>query len=385
MTYTSSPSLSLTLSSPLYSFLDISYEVDFNTDRNWHAITNYSHFILGCGFFLLAILLTLKTWQIRDYTNREDVKQFIMDYIQDRWFLRGGVKILGFMIMACAVVVGVLASLYAISQQNDYNAPPPIVLGTVGCVCLSAILGIFFLGTPIHFFSFTFLPSLPLPAYFIRKAAEAVFVQYVSQNVNYTSAIILKRVVKSKVELAIVTVVLIFLPVIYTLFRSLMSMLSFSTFPSSLSVITDWNDNHAMPHRIKYNFNTPCYFDAFPPYTMDLSKSDCPNYDSASPDLPQRNQGHPSYLARLSPSTGFYDDVNILSCDSVLGISFYSVAFVLTLLYVVIFVWFISNIIRAATKQLQTSRWYDAVASIVQKYLLEHSIFQVLLILSPAC
>jgi uncharacterized membrane protein YoaK (UPF0700 family) len=53
-----------------------------------------------------------------------------------------------------------------------------------------------------------------------------VFVQYVSQNVNYTSAIILKRVLKSKVELAIGTVIFIFLPTIYTLFRSLMSTAS---------------------------------------------------------------------------------------------------------------------------------------------------------------
>ncbi len=60
-------------------------------------------------------------------------------------------------------------------------------------------------------------------AFIIVKAAEAVFVQYVSQNVNYTSAIILKRILKSKIELSIGTVILIFFPVMYTLFRSLMS------------------------------------------------------------------------------------------------------------------------------------------------------------------
>jgi MFS family permease len=128
------------------SSLEIDYEVDFNTDRNWHAITLYSHYILGCGFFILAILLTLKTWQIRDYTNREDVKQFIFDYIADRWYLRGGMKILAFMIFACVVVVGVLGLVYGISQENNYNAPNPLILGSIGCVCLSAIGGIFILG-----------------------------------------------------------------------------------------------------------------------------------------------------------------------------------------------------------------------------------------------
>jgi hypothetical protein len=143
-------------------------------------------------------------------------------------------------------------------------------------------------------------------------------------------------------------------------------------------VITDWNDDHAAPHRVRYNFNTPCYFDAFPPYTKDLSKSDCPNYASASSALPARNKGA-LVLQSFSPSSplGFYDDANILPCDSLLGISIYTLSFILTPLFIALFFWFISRIIETATKQLVTSRWYDAVASIVQKYTLELTHFEV--------
>ena len=54
-------------------------------------------------------------------------------------------------------------------------------------------------------------------------AAEAAFVQYVSQNVNYTSTIILKRVIKSKVELSLAILILLFMPVLYNWIQSLMS------------------------------------------------------------------------------------------------------------------------------------------------------------------
>jgi hypothetical protein len=80
-----------------------------------------------------------------------------------------------------------------------------------------------------------------------------------------------------------------------------------------------------------------------------------------------------------SPSSplGFYDDANILPCDSLLGISIYTLSFILTPLFIALFIWFISRIIETATKQLVTSRWYDAVASIVQKYTLELTHFEV--------
>ena len=56
------------------------------------------------------------------------------------------------------------------------------------------------LGMLISIFVITWL----LGSYGIR-AAESSFVRYVSQNVSYTSMIILKRVIKAKVELGILT------------------------------------------------------------------------------------------------------------------------------------------------------------------------------------
>jgi hypothetical protein len=160
-----------------------------------------------------------------------------------------------------------------------------------------------------------------------------------------------------------------------------------------LSVITDWNDDHAASHRVRYNYNTPCYFDAFPPYTKDLSKGNCPNYDSVSSELPSRNQGDdisldtpswPNLAVSCNPlSVGFYDDANILPCDTLLGISIYTLSFIVTPLFIAIFVWFISRIIETATNQLVSSRWYDAVASIVQKYTLEKTHFEVRRVSAP--
>jgi hypothetical protein len=82
-------------------------------------------------------------------------------------------------------------------------------------------------------------------------------------------------------------------------------------------------------------------------------------------------------------SVGFYDDANILPCDTLLGISIYTLSFIVTPLFIAIFVWFISRIIETATNQLVSSRWYDAVASIVQKYTLEKTHFEVRRVSAP--
>lgn len=181
-------------------------------------------------------MLTLKTWEIKDYTNRNDVKGFIYDYIADRWYLRGGLKILFVMILTCCIVVGILWLLFLLSREGNDTPPNPYIIGAVGCVCLSAILGIFII------------------AVFIVRAAEAVFVQYVSQNVNYTSAIILKRVVKSKIELAIGTVILIFLPVIYTLIRALMGKYLNYNYNHNSHFFFQININIISFHLISFNF-----------------------------------------------------------------------------------------------------------------------------------
>ena len=56
------------------------------------------------------------------------------------------------------------------------------------------------------------------------RASETVFVRYVSQNVGYTATIILKRVVKSKVELGIGLMLILYMPVLYNLMQSILGI-----------------------------------------------------------------------------------------------------------------------------------------------------------------
>ena len=64
------------------------------------------------------------------------------------------------------------------------------------------------------------------------RSAENAFVRFVSQNVGYTSTMILKRVVKAKVEIGLSLMLTLYIPCLYVFLRSLV-------------VVTDWNDSHA--------------------------------------------------------------------------------------------------------------------------------------------
>ena len=57
--------------------------------------------------------------------------------------------------------------------------------------------------------------------YFYIRGTEMAFVRYVSQNVSYTSAMILKKAVKTKVEIGILLMLIVFTPVCYNLLQSL--------------------------------------------------------------------------------------------------------------------------------------------------------------------
>lgn len=74
---------------------------------------------------------------------------------------------------------------------------------------------------------------------FIRSA-ELAFTRYVSQNVGYTSTMILKRVIKAKVEVGICLMLLLYMPVL-------------NVFVQGFVVVTDWNDSLASVFRTKVN------------------------------------------------------------------------------------------------------------------------------------
>ena len=123
------------------------------------------------------------------------------------------------------------------------------------------------------------------------RMTEAAFLRYVSQNVSYTSQIILKRAVKSKMELGILLMTLMYMPVLYTLAQSVIGEESAEIFVNIISnyhvciVITDWNVLTAESFRKDYNYYVPCYFMAFPPYrNQKFSPNSCPmaSYSSSS-------------------------------------------------------------------------------------------------------
>ena len=110
------------------------------------------------------------------------------------------------------------------------------------------------------------------------RTVEKTFTRYVSQNVSYTSVMILKKVVKSKIEIGLCVMFLIFGPVLYNLTEALIPAL-------------DWNRELAIPARQNVNKFVPCYFMAFPPYVRSgVSPESCPVSQYLSPDSPQRGK-----------------------------------------------------------------------------------------------
>lgn len=85
-----------------------------------------------------------------------------------------------------------------------------------------------------------------LIGYMLLRATEGAFVNYVSQNVGYTSRVIFKKVNKVKLELAMSLILLLYIPVLYT-------------FTQTLIHVQDWSDSHAASFRQNYNYYTPCY------------------------------------------------------------------------------------------------------------------------------
>ena len=301
-----------------------SVKVDFVTPQYWHAIKSYAHYFMGFGFYVLAYFFLLRLWEITDYTDRKVVRKWLKMYIGDGWWYKGGLHIVISMTKACIVLFILMYGMYQISQQSSIDLPGPLVFGTVFAANVIAIVVIFLL------------------AVLIIKNAENSFVQYVSQNVNYTSTIILKRVIKAKVECCICLIMCLFMPVLYTLMKSLI-------------IITDWNDTVAWPHRLEYNYFTPCYFEAFPPYTKYAEpNSTCPNSHRVSSEEFMREEGH-------------YQDIVILPCDSILGTTFFTLSFVTIPIFVLIFFWFLKRLIDQAQVEMSKSRWFDAVLSYHQK------------------
>jgi hypothetical protein len=53
---------------------------NFTDDRNWHAIKLFSHFFLGIFFTVMTFILTFHYWEVKDYTDIDEVNRWLKSY-----------------------------------------------------------------------------------------------------------------------------------------------------------------------------------------------------------------------------------------------------------------------------------------------------------------
>lgn len=171
--------------------------------HNWHTITHFMHFFLGILFPVMAFIFTVWFWEIHDYTDRDEVRSWLGNYVADGWWRKGGLRFLSGMIAGCCAMAFIAWFLFALAKEGTSQAIPQeretgvalVAIGTVsGCVWVLGLMGM--------------------------RSAEQVFVRYVSQNVSYTSTMILKKVVKAKVEVGLALLLLLLGPVLYNLMQT---------------------------------------------------------------------------------------------------------------------------------------------------------------------
>jgi hypothetical protein len=128
-------------------------------------------------------LFTLKFWEIHDYTSRKESREWLRINIADGWWRRGLFQFVLAMTRGAITMVGFVLLVFMLARQLTVNAIPEDRMMGAAIVILFSIIVL----------------SIVLGALGIQ-AAESVFVRYVSQNVSYTSVIILKRVIKAKIN-----------------------------------------------------------------------------------------------------------------------------------------------------------------------------------------
>ena len=207
--------------------LSHSFIIDFLDPSNWHSIKHWTHFFLGPLFVILAAVLTFYLWEISDYSNRGEVRKWLSRFVSDGWWRRGGWDIVRFTILCYLLFAFSAWLLFALAMQFNQSWVMTYILGLFSAaLCNSSsllhlnkvppadVLGtVFLLGLSVTFLTW-------LLSYMGIRMTEAAFLRYVSQNVSYTSQIILKRAVKSKIELGILLMSLMYMPVLYTLIQS---------------------------------------------------------------------------------------------------------------------------------------------------------------------
>lgn len=176
---------------------------DFISEHQWHSIKIFAHYFLGLFFIVFAVLFTVYMWHIGDFSDNKEVQRWVRDYVAVGWWKRGGLRLAQSILRGLIALTVFVYFLFALSQEFSAQAiPTGQMMGSVLCIGASVLIIIWFIG------------------YRLFKVTEALFERYVSQNVNYTSLIILKRIVKSKLELGYMLMFLLYAPVLYTFLQS---------------------------------------------------------------------------------------------------------------------------------------------------------------------
>jgi hypothetical protein len=279
----------------------------------------------------MAVLFTLTFWEIKDYTDRFETRMWLHNYIIDGWWRRGGVRVAINIFKGCAAISFFVFIIFVIAQGgfNNNAVPEARMNGGVLAILGSVVFIIWLIG------------------YLLLRSTESAFMRFVSQNVSYTSTIILKKVVKSKVELGLGLMFILYSPILYN-------------FVASITYAIDWNDTLAPVHRKNTNFYTACYFIAFPPLStgFHIDPKTCPVASSLSEQ---------SYLYGKQ----MYNDLKILPCDSYLGILMYTTGLTATIFMFFGYCWIFIRLILLSAKDFRNSRWTRNIKTIISIHALE--------------
>ena len=209
-------------------------------ERQWHTIKYFSHYLLGILFLFMSVMFLLTFWQISDYSNRSEIKVWLHKYISDGWWRRGGLNVATSMARGLLLLGLIMIAMNALATAAGVETiPESRILGAFFAVAASVIAVIWFLGyIGIRFTEASFVRYVSafihhsLVLRLINIFPSHCLNRYVSQNVSYTSAIILKRAVKAKLDLGILLMSLIYMPVLFTLLQSVTSKFLSANFDS---------------------------------------------------------------------------------------------------------------------------------------------------------
>lgn len=183
----------------------MNWDADFLNPHYWHSIRYFSHYFLTILFAIMAVAFTFRFWEISDYSNREEVKQWLDRYIADGWWRKGALNVVRSLANVVLLLFVFFLSMSAITNNFSINTFTNGLIASTIVVVVLSILGIVWV-----------LGFLGI------KSSEGAFMRYVSQNVAYTSAIILKRAIKAKFDLGLILLCSLFMPAVYTLLQSLL-------------------------------------------------------------------------------------------------------------------------------------------------------------------